>query len=519
VLWPPVMAAASSHACAAHAARSSLAVETARVARPPPDGLPAISYERTPGAASRPAPRPYRRREPEKTALYALVREHLETLLDEARRGNDSGDGYPAFIEREFRHYLHCGLLSRGFARLRCPSCGFERLVAFSCKGRICPSCWARRAADTAAHLVDRVLPVAPYRQWVLTFPFEVRFLLAVDGAFLTEMLSAFMRSLFAWMRLRARRIGISKGEPGSVTFIQRFGGALNLNPHRHSLVSDGVFVQGPDGRATFVPLPPPDDEDVRALAQRLAKRLGAIARRRFALVRAAKMGSRPRRPARLRRRGTAPPSPPRRPWRPRRKAPVRPRGRLLAPRRTHRRSTRPRLPRTPLQVRPQATSVARQAVPRPRWSRPSSPAPALAHPGRPLRHRPRPRRVPQAHRRTHPGSVRQPRPLPRRLRKQVQAQAAPPASSIEALRHAAVEPCLLATRLRAGPRRRAPTQAQAPRLGRSPPPGARHRCPHLPEVQRPHGRARVLERPARRPKDPHPPAPARRHTAPRPGA
>lgn len=274
MLWPlPMGAASSSHACAARSARAPRLQ----------DGLPAISYERTPGAALRPAPRPYRRREPEKTALYAVVREHLETMLDEARRGSDSGDGYPVFIEREFVHYLHCGLLSRGFARLRCPSCGFERLVAFSCKGRICPSCWARRAADTAARLVDRVLPPAPYRQWVLTFPFEARFLLAVDGEFLTEMLSAFMRTLFAWMRLRARRIGVARGEPGSVTFVQRFGGALNLNPHLHSIVTDGVFAQGPDGHATFVPLPPPDDEDVRALAQRLAKRLGAIARRRFA--------------------------------------------------------------------------------------------------------------------------------------------------------------------------------------------------------------------------------------------
>lgn len=45
-------------------------------------------------------------------------------------------------------------------------------LVAFSCKRRgICPSCTARRMADTAAYLVDRVLPSAPYRQWVLSLP------------------------------------------------------------------------------------------------------------------------------------------------------------------------------------------------------------------------------------------------------------------------------------------------------------------------------------------------------------
>jgi hypothetical protein len=33
--------------------------------------------------------------------------------------------------------------------------------------------------ADLAAHLVDRVIPDVPVRQWVLSFPFELRFRLA----------------------------------------------------------------------------------------------------------------------------------------------------------------------------------------------------------------------------------------------------------------------------------------------------------------------------------------------------
>ena len=123
-----------------------------------------------------------------------------------------------AFIEQEFRRYLDCGILAKGFARLRCPSCGFERLVAFSCKGRLCPSCWARKAADTAAHLVDRVLPEAPYRQWVLTCPWKVRFLLAMDRKFLSEMLRVFLRTLFAWQRLRGRQASILDGQPGAVS-------------------------------------------------------------------------------------------------------------------------------------------------------------------------------------------------------------------------------------------------------------------------------------------------------------
>ena len=53
--------------------------------------------------------------------------------------------------------------------------------VAFSCKRRgFCPSCGARRMAESAALLVDEVLPEQPMRQWVLSFPFQLRFLFGV---------------------------------------------------------------------------------------------------------------------------------------------------------------------------------------------------------------------------------------------------------------------------------------------------------------------------------------------------
>lgn len=43
-----------------------------------------------------------------------------------------------------------------------------------SAKAR-CPSCAGRRMNEQAAHLVDRVLPHVPYRQWVLTLPLCAR--------------------------------------------------------------------------------------------------------------------------------------------------------------------------------------------------------------------------------------------------------------------------------------------------------------------------------------------------------
>jgi hypothetical protein len=132
-----------------------------------------------------PAPGVYRRHRPETTALYEVVRDNLETLYGAI------GDGaiavrIPRHARKELEGYLDCGLLCRGFARLKCEGCGERRLVAFSCKGRgSCPSCTGRRMNATSANLIERVLPPqSGLRQWVLTFPFSWRRRLAQDGAF-----------------------------------------------------------------------------------------------------------------------------------------------------------------------------------------------------------------------------------------------------------------------------------------------------------------------------------------------
>ena len=58
------------------------------------------------------------------------------------------------------------------------------------------------------------------------------------------------------------------------VTSVQRFGGALNLHVHFHTLVLDGVFVRRPDGTLCFHPAAPPTDEDVRRVVARVRRRL-----------------------------------------------------------------------------------------------------------------------------------------------------------------------------------------------------------------------------------------------------
>jgi hypothetical protein len=60
----------------------------------------------------------------------------------------------------------------------------------------ICPSCGARRMAESAALLVDDVLPPQPIRQWVLSFPFQLRFLLSSYPELMGNVLGIVQRAL-----------------------------------------------------------------------------------------------------------------------------------------------------------------------------------------------------------------------------------------------------------------------------------------------------------------------------------
>ena len=184
-------------------------------------------------------PAPYARRRPEQSVLYRLVQQHLETYLALACDGD--GHAVPGYVERELRRYLECGILAYGFCRARCPACGQDFLVAFSCKGRICPSCNARRMAETAAHLVDHVFPPLPVRQWVLSVPKRLRWYLEREPGAVTAVLHIFLRVVEAHLR-RSCPEASARVRFGAVSFVHRFGASLNRHLHYHCCILDGVF-------------------------------------------------------------------------------------------------------------------------------------------------------------------------------------------------------------------------------------------------------------------------------------
>ena len=227
----------------------------------------------------------YRPRDPERSILYRAVAEHLPRLLatlDEADRG------VPSFVKRELEGFLRCGVAQHGAALARCRSCGYERLVPWSCKGRgFCPACTARRMNDTAAFLVDQVFPLQPVRMWVISFPPPLRYLLAYDAEVQSAVVGLFVREVYTWLRNTAKReLGLRscvEASPASVTFLQRFGDGLRVNPHLHMLALDGVYVQHKrDSTPEFHALPAPSSVDLRVVGNtvwmrvtRLLQKLG----------------------------------------------------------------------------------------------------------------------------------------------------------------------------------------------------------------------------------------------------
>jgi hypothetical protein len=82
--------------------------------------------------------------------------------------------------------------------------------------------------ADSAAHLVDEVLPEKNIRQWVLSVPFQLRYLFATQPQVMGKVLAIVYRVISTFLIKRAGLTVKSGAQSGAVTLIQRFGSALN---------------------------------------------------------------------------------------------------------------------------------------------------------------------------------------------------------------------------------------------------------------------------------------------------
>lgn len=225
----------------------------------------------------------YERHRPEQTLLYQIIERYWPEFQSHL---SETGRCLPRHVTREFDEYLECGRLENGFLRVCCEDCHLEHLVAFSCKRRgYCPSCGARRMAETAALLADDVLPYKPIRQWVLSFPYPLRFLLAHNPQVVTTVLGIVNRSISTHL-IKKAGLDKSTAQTGAVTLIQRFGSALNLNVHFHMLFIDGVYQEKHNGQLRFHRVSAATNSELNTLVATISQRVAGHLERQGLLVR-----------------------------------------------------------------------------------------------------------------------------------------------------------------------------------------------------------------------------------------
>jgi len=194
----------------------------------------------------------YRPRRPEKTVLFKVVKKHYKTWV------NNLGKPVPYHVDKVFKGYLECGILAKGFACAHCDSCNKDFILGFSCKGRgLCPSCNTRAMVETAAHLVENLIPAVPIRQFVISFPMRIRHYLRTD-----DILQKVLRIVVEEIRkkLIACSPETSHAQIGAISFIHHFGNTLNIHPHFHLVVPDGIFSHDGDSLLFHESFLAPDD-------------------------------------------------------------------------------------------------------------------------------------------------------------------------------------------------------------------------------------------------------------------
>ncbi|MFH0921471.1 MAG: transposase zinc-binding domain-containing protein [Fibrobacterota bacterium] len=209
-------------------------------------------------------PRFYRPRNPAASPYFKVVTGHFDAFersypdLFQARYGF-----WRPVIRRAVDKFLKCGDLKEGFARVRCPDCGHELFVAYSCRQRACcPSCGQKRALMLAQWLSgESLIPSVPHRQWVFTLPKRLRVFFRYDRRLLGRLCRAAYETVKGAMTWQA---GEGAVVPGMVAAIQTFGDLVNWHPHIHALVTEGGFTEN----GYFVGIPDIDPKFCLALWQ-----------------------------------------------------------------------------------------------------------------------------------------------------------------------------------------------------------------------------------------------------------
>jgi len=145
----------------------------------------------------------YHPRNPQDSHLWNLMHDHFDDFMHGYDENFIKEYGYfRTIIPEVVNEYLKCGDLKEGFTRIRCPDCGHEQLLAFSCRCRwFCLSCHGKRVVLFGEHLRENVLYPVPHRQYVFSIPTILRKFFLYNRPLLAELCHCAQDSLLTFFK------------------------------------------------------------------------------------------------------------------------------------------------------------------------------------------------------------------------------------------------------------------------------------------------------------------------------
>jgi len=130
----------------------------------------------------------------------------------------------------EVEKLLGCGNFENGFKLFECSHCGIKLAVPFSCKSRLCLSCYRKKLFGWSMNLSKVLDPSLRHQHIVYTLPGHLRNIL-----FKRKFNPYLLNKLSADLYQRAMRKAVSKTDkkwkPGIMTSVHVAGNGLNYNP------------------------------------------------------------------------------------------------------------------------------------------------------------------------------------------------------------------------------------------------------------------------------------------------
>jgi hypothetical protein len=152
----------------------------------------------------------------------------------------------------EVEKMLRCKDPRYGFATYVCLGCGAQKIIGFSCNGRLCTYCGYRHARDYAERLADRLLDL-PYRFFTFTIPAGLRSLVNQNAELLRIVQDSMFVALQETLEVaynnelaeKASKKGLRrekdlKLKTGMLAGLQTFGGDMKTHIHEHCIIVDG---------------------------------------------------------------------------------------------------------------------------------------------------------------------------------------------------------------------------------------------------------------------------------------